>query len=211
VGVALKGGNNNESHNHNDVGSYVFVLNDKSLVLDPGHENYTARTFSAKRYDSNLLNSFGHDVPMVAGELQRTGAAARAKVVKTNFTDASDTLTLDITSAYAVPELVKLERTWVYSRVGAGSLTVADHVVFKSPQAFGTALITLGKWSQLDPMHLVIEDGGQSASVTITASGAVALDPVVIKENAPVTPTRIGINLADKTVEATITVVITPK
>jgi hypothetical protein len=210
VGVALKGGSNGENHNHNDVGSYVFVLNDKCLILDPGHERYTARTFSAHRYDSNLLNSFGHDVPMVAGTLQRTGAAAKAKVVKAEFTDAADTLTLDITSAYAVPELVKLERTWVYSREGAGSLTVTDHATFKSPQAFGTALITLGKWSQVDASHLEIEDGKQEAMVSIQASGAVKVEPTVIKEDAPVTPTRVGLNLAEKTTEARITLVITP-
>ncbi len=210
VGVALKGGSNGENHNHNDVGSYVFVLTDKCLILDPGHERYTARTFSPHRYDSNLLNSFGHDVPMVAGTLQRTGAAAKAKVVKAEFTDAADTLTLDITSAYAVPELIKLERTWVYSRQGAGSLTVTDHVTFKSPQAFGTALITLGKWSQVDASHLQIEDGKQAATVSIQASGPIKVEPTVIKEDAPVTPTRLGLNLAENTTDATITLVIMP-
>ncbi|MGN6368670.1 MAG: hypothetical protein ACTHN5_10445 [Phycisphaerae bacterium] len=210
VGVALKGGNNAENHNHNDVGSYVFVLNDKSPLLDPGHERYTARTFSAHRYDSNLLNSFGHDVPKVAGQLQRTGAAAHAKVVKAEFTDMTDTLTLDITSAYAVPELMKLERTWVYSRRGEGSLTVTDHATFKSPQSFGTALITLGKWSQVDASDLRIEDGEQAVTVSITANGATSVEPTVIKEDAPVTPTRLGVDLVKKSAEATITLVITP-
>ncbi len=92
IGVALKGGNNNEHHNHNDVGSYVVVSGERPVLVDPGGEVYTARTFSAKRYDSKLLNSFGHPVPLVAGQLQRTGAVAKAKVLKSELTDNRDTL-----------------------------------------------------------------------------------------------------------------------
>jgi len=47
LAVALKGGHNSEHHNHNDVGSFVVVLGNKALLLDPGSEVYTARTFRA--------------------------------------------------------------------------------------------------------------------------------------------------------------------
>ena len=212
MGVALKGGHNAEHHNHNDVGSYVVVAGDRCVILDPGGEEYTARTFSARRYESKLLNSFGHDVPRVAGQLQRTGAEARAKVVKTEFTDAADTLVLDITSAYAVPDLEKLERTFVYSRAGTGSLTVTDHAAFKTPQAFGTALITLGKWKRAGDDRLIVEDANQAVSVAIDSKGAkVDIASDEIHENAPVTPTRIGIDLAEPAKEVVITLTITPK
>ncbi|HCA48721.1 MAG TPA: heparinase, partial [Armatimonadetes bacterium] len=59
LGVALKGGNNAEHHNHNDVGSYVAVVQDRAVLMDPGSEVYTARTFSAQRYESDILNSWG--------------------------------------------------------------------------------------------------------------------------------------------------------
>ena len=62
LGVALKGGHNAENHNHNDVGSYVVVAGERPVLLDPGSETYTARTFSKQRYESKLLNSFGHPV-----------------------------------------------------------------------------------------------------------------------------------------------------
>jgi len=78
LAVALKGGHNQEHHNHNDVGSFVVVLGDKPLLLDPGSEVYTARTFSSHRYESKVLNSFGHPVPVIAGKLQQTGGQARA-------------------------------------------------------------------------------------------------------------------------------------
>lgn len=211
MGVALKGGHNAEHHNHNDVGSYVVVLSERPVLLDPGAETYTARTFSARRYDSKLLNSFGHPVPVVAGQLQQPGAQARAKVLETTFTDATETLRMDIASAYAVPDLKTLERTFVYSRQGAGSLSVSDHVEFKNPQSFGTALITLGTWRKLGDRMLLIKDGGQGLQVEIDTGGlAFDLKAEEIREDAPVQPTRIGINLSQPTAAATISLRITP-
>lgn len=212
IGVALKGGHNAELHNHNDLGSYVVVTGGRAVLLDPGTERYTARTFGPRRYDSKLLNSFGHPVPLVAGELQRTGAEARAQILKAHFTDDRDTLSMDITSAYAVPELKRLERTFVYDRRGAGSLTVTDRVEFATPQLFGSAMITLGKMTRGDEGVLRIADAGQELSVTIDAAGAaydIAEEP--IRENSSVTPTRIGINLTEKTAAATITLTIRPR
>ncbi|MCH5374038.1 MAG: heparinase II/III-family protein, partial [Planctomycetes bacterium] len=101
MGVALKGGHNAEHHNHNDVGSFVVAWRGGTPIVDPGSEQYTARTFSSRRYESGVLNSFGHSVPRVAGQLQRNGRAAAAKIVRTEFTDTQDTLVLDLRDAYA--------------------------------------------------------------------------------------------------------------
>ena len=169
LGAALKGGHNAEHHNHNDVGSFVVALAGGTPLLDPGAEVYTARTFSAQRYDSNVLNSFGHPVPRVAGTLQRPGRDAAAKILKSEFTDTTDTLQMDIRSAYPVKELTKLQRTFVFSREGAGSLQVIDEVEFQSPQEFGTALVTFSKWKQLAPNLLQVGEGPQAVEVRIDA------------------------------------------
>jgi hypothetical protein len=151
-------------------------------------------------------------VPVVAGKLQRPGAEAKAKVVKAEFTPDADTLVLDITSAYEVPALEKLERTFVYSRAGKGSLTVTDRARFSSPQSFATALVTLGKWSRAADGSLVIEDGKEAVAVTIDAAGAkYAIAAEEIREDAPVTPTRIGVNLDATVSEAVVTVRIAPR
>ncbi|MBI2301363.1 MAG: heparinase II/III family protein [Armatimonadetes bacterium] len=211
MSVALKAGNNNEHHNHNDVGSFVVVMGDRPVLLDPGAEVYTARTFSAKRYDSNLLNSFGHAVPRVAGKLQRTGAEARGKVLATDFTDDADTYRIDFASCYDVPELTKLERTWVYSRQGAGSLTVTDTVALATAQAFGTALITCGGWRQIAPGKLFVYDLDQAVAVDIDAGGAdFRVEPTEIHEETSLRPIRLGIELAQPVTAATITCTIRP-
>lgn len=210
LGVALKGGHNNEHHNHNDLGSYVVVVDDEPVLLDPGAEVYTARTFSSRRYESNLLNSFGHPVPVVAGQLQPAGEQWRARVVRTEFTDATDTLELDLSQGYDVPELEALTRTFVYSREGAGSLTVTDVVSFTSPQAFETALLTLGGWTRVSDRTLFVYDVQQAVQVEIAATGGqYDLDETQIQEDGA-QPYRIAIRLDEPVTEASVTLRITP-
>ncbi len=213
LAVALKGGHNNEHHNHNDVGSFVVVSGDRPLLLDPGGEVYTARTFSSRRYESNVLNSFGHPVPLVAGKLQRTGRQALGRVVHEDFSEDNDTLVLDISSAYDVPELEKLHRKFVYSRQGSGSLTVTDEVIFSEPCDFGTALITFDKWQQLSGSSLMIRDQDKALRVDIEVTGAdFKIQPETIEEDLSGRrlPTRLGINLTKPVLRAVVCLTIRP-
>ncbi len=174
----IKGGHNAEQHNHNDVGSFVVALGNSTPIVDPGPVVYDSTTFSKRRYEHKLLSSFGHSVPRVADQLQAAGAKARAKIVKTEFTAAADTLVLDIASAYPVKTLEKLTRTFVFSREGAGKLTVADEVEFSRPENFGTALITLEKWKRLGPDRLQIGAGADAVQVEIVVEGGeISIDP----------------------------------
>ncbi|MBU4270879.1 MAG: heparinase II/III family protein [Planctomycetes bacterium] len=213
LGAALKGGHNAEHHNHNDVGSFVVALGRATPLLDPGHEIYTARTFNKHRYESKVLNSFGHPVPRVAGQLQSGGRQAAARVLNTDFTDKADTLVLDLTSAYKVKELNKLERTFVFSREGAGKLTVTDSVEFDSPQSFGTAWITFDNWKQLAPNRLQVGKKPDDVIVEIDARGAeFRVVPEKIEEQLPGgrVPTRLGIELTEPVVRATVSTTVTP-
>jgi len=213
LAVALKGGHNGEHHNHNDVGSYLVALRGGAPLIDPGAEVYTARTFSSKRYESDVLNSFGHPVPRVAGKLQRPGREAAAKVLRTEFTDASDTVVLDLRSAYGVRELEQLERTFVYSRTGAGSLTVTDEVRFSEPRMFETALVTLGRWSRPAPDRLVFGEGKQAVEVTVDAGdAALNVEPASLTADVRTRekPARIGLAFAQPVARARITLTIRP-
>jgi len=213
LGVALKGGHNAEHHNHNDVGTYIVALGDKTPLVDPGAEVYTARTFSSRRYDSGVLNSLGHPVPLVAGKLQRTGRSAAGKLLKTEFTEETDTVVFDIRSAYDVKELKKLVRTFVFSRKGQGSFTVTDEVEFDSPQSFGTALVTFGDWERAAGNRLLVADGDEKVTVQIDTGGAAfELKSAEIKEDvrSPRLPKRLGIDLAEPVTKVTVRVTIAP-
>jgi len=213
LGAALKGGHNAEHHNHNDVGSFVVAADAGAPILDVGAEVYTNRTFSAKRYESRVLNSYGHPVPLVAGRLQSKGRQACARVLKADFTPTADTFALDLKAAYDVPELRRLERTFVYSRQAEGALTVSDHVEFASPQTFGTALMTLGQWERLSPASLTVRDGDSAVRVDIEASADFDVTAEELDEALRIgaKATRIGINLREPASRATIAMRITPQ
>ncbi len=211
--VALKGGNNNEPHNHDAVGSFSVVLGTNMLVCDPGGEVYTKRTFSAHRYDSKVLNSYGHAVPVIAGQLERTGAAARGVILATNFTPASDVFTLELRSAYAVPALQKLERTFTFTRGATPALEVRDAVKFAVPETFETALVTWGRATAAGPNALEIAYHGSRVRVTIDTQGrAFKWRQNLIDEDVDTKdkPWHLGIALEDKISDATITLRIEP-
>ena len=144
LSVAFKGGHNDEYHNHNDVGSYWIADKGEFVSGDPGSEVYTRFTFSSKRYESPINNSYGHPVPVVGGCLQGTGAAFKAKVIEKNFNENGGKVVLDLTACYKVASLKSLIRTFIYDRTKK-SFTVRDEVVFSEPTQFEDALISFGK------------------------------------------------------------------
>jgi hypothetical protein len=61
--LAAKAGNNADSHNHNDVGSFTIYKNGKPLIIDLGVGTYTRETFSDRRYEIWTMQSQFHNVP----------------------------------------------------------------------------------------------------------------------------------------------------
>ena len=215
LGAAMKGGHNNEHHNHNDIGSYVVTIDNQPLLLDPGCEVYTAKTFSAHRYESVANNSFGHAVPVVDGQLQKTGKQACSRVATKDFSEERDTLRLDMTAAYDAPALRKLERMFVYSRAAAGSFQVCDEVQFSTPARFETALVAVGAWEQIDATHLRIACEDRALEISIDTGGA----PFTLyaeelnadyRPGMPTRPIRIGIRLAEPATAARVTLTLRP-
>ena len=49
--LATKGGHNDESHNHNDVGTITVYADGEPLLVDPGMGIYTKNHFNENRYD----------------------------------------------------------------------------------------------------------------------------------------------------------------
>ncbi len=94
--VAFKGGNNGESHNHNDVGSFIVYVDGEPLLLDPGVGEYTAKTFSKQRYEIWTMQSDYHNLPRINGCSQHDGKQYAARVVSYK----PGQLTLDLADAY---------------------------------------------------------------------------------------------------------------
>lgn len=206
--ATLLGGHNGVNHNHNDLGTFTVVLDGQPLVVDPGAEKYSFRTFSAQRYDSPLLNSLGHPVPRVAGRLQEAGGERRAWVREASFGEECDRVVLDLRGAYDVPELRRLERTFIFEREGDGALTIVDTVEFAEPLAFETALITFGE-VELHRDGATIRQEGVALDLALMAGGT-SLELVSERIEQEPHPTRIGLRCREPVKQASITQRFTP-
>jgi hypothetical protein len=211
--ASIKGGHNAEHHNHNDVGSYVVAVGDRAVLVDPGMEVYTARTFGPRRYESNVMNSYGHPVPKVAGRLQLPGRQHAARVVRTEFTPAADTVVLDLTAAYDAPELVRLVRTFTVRRQPRVEVVIVDEVEMNTPAAFETALITFEPWRANRRRELTIGSGETVVSVLVEASSPWQLVPDTLTEDLPQgrVPVRLGLQLEQPVERARIITTIRPR
>lgn len=98
--LAVKGGNNGESHNHNDVGSVTLYKHGRPFLIDVGVETYTARTFSAQRYDIWTMQSAFHNLPSFGGVMQADGQAFAARDFSADDNAAWTEISLDIAGAY---------------------------------------------------------------------------------------------------------------
>lgn len=74
TGLALKGGNNNEPHNHNDIGSFILSYAGEIFLTDLGCGEYTKDYFKDDtRYKIFNNRSISHNVPLINGEEQKAG------------------------------------------------------------------------------------------------------------------------------------------
>lgn len=93
---AIKGGHNAESHNHNDVGSFLLYLDGKPQIVDAGNLVYTALTFSPGRYTLWNTRSAYHNLPLIGGVEQREGAEHAAVMLEAN----DETVVMELAAAY---------------------------------------------------------------------------------------------------------------
>ncbi len=100
--VAAKGGHNDESHNHNDIGAFVVYLDGAPLLVDAGVETYTAKTFSEQRYEIWTMQSDYHNLLPTVDDVQQLPGpryAARDATMENNGPHAS--FSLEIAGAYS--------------------------------------------------------------------------------------------------------------
>ncbi|MBN8859194.1 MAG: heparinase II/III family protein [Sphingobacteriales bacterium] len=98
--VAAKGGNNDESHNHNDIGNYIVYYDGLPVIIDVGRGTYTGKTFSNKRYEIWSNCSDYHNLPTIKGFTQPAGVNFKATGVSYQKNKKFSELTLDIAGAY---------------------------------------------------------------------------------------------------------------
>ncbi len=98
--LAVKAGDNGDSHNHNDVGSFTVYKRGRPFLIDVGVENYAAKTFSPRRYEIWTMQSAFHNLPTSGGVMQEEGETHAARDVAVTLGESEVAMDMDIAGAY---------------------------------------------------------------------------------------------------------------
>ncbi len=143
VTLWAKAGNNDEHHNHNDVGGIVVHRGRTYFLTDLGAPIYSNRTFGPNRYDSIFCNSLGHSVPVINGRGQPAGSGF-AGSLRADGLNAGGvrTIVIEMADAYDDPALRRLTRT-VEIDADAEEVRLADAFAFDAPpEAIADVFVT---------------------------------------------------------------------
>ncbi|MBR2353881.1 MAG: heparinase II/III family protein [Clostridia bacterium] len=124
--LSVKGGFNEENHNHNDVGSFVLYENIDPILIDVGIGTYTKDTFSAATRYKNIPWTRGsyHNIPLINGAEQVNGKQYRAD----RFEATEEEIFVSCAGAYPTEAQINgLTRSFSLSEKG---LTVTDRFEF---------------------------------------------------------------------------------
>ncbi len=185
--LSAKGGHNNESHNHNDIGSCILYSDGQPVLIDLGAGLYSAKTFSPQRYEIPQMQSSYHNLPEINGVMQMNGAQYRSRNVSYSNEDGVSVFSLDIAAAYpAAAGVNSWQRTYTFNRL-TETVTIADEAVFA------------GEKNHCDTMFIVpVEPEICGNTATVTVEGA-----------RPVVMTGEGVNFTAEEVDLTFDVNLT--
>lgn len=128
--LAVKAGDNGDSHNHNDTGSFTIYKNGRPLFIDVGVESYTKKTFSPQRYEIWTMQSAYHNLPTINGHMQKDGEEYGAKNISYQLSNNTCYIEMDIADAYpAEAGLLSCKR---YAALSKGQeIVIRDTFLFR--------------------------------------------------------------------------------
>lgn len=158
-----KGGYNAESHNHNDVGTFVYFVKNKPFLIDAGVGTYTKFTFGSQRYSIWTMQSNYHNLPMINGVPQKDGKEFRSKNVR--FDPEKRQLKLDIAGAYQTVANVK-EWNLNYTLSPSGALSISENFVLNEAKDFNQLnFLSAVKPTENTPGKIILTNGDVSVSM----------------------------------------------
>jgi len=173
---AALGAHNAQSHNHNDVGSFVVYANGAPMLIDVGVGQYTAQTFGARRYDIWTMQSQYHNLPTINGVQQKDGRSFEARDVRFTANARRAVFSLDIAGAYP-PEanVTTWRRTIALERNKHIDITDA----YELSHAAGVTtlnLMTAGEPAAVRPGEIELRNGQEHLTLSYDAA---MLEPTI--------------------------------
>lgn len=174
--LGVKAGHNADSHNHNDVGSFIVYYGAQPLLIDVGVETYTQKTFSPQRYEIWTMQSSWHNLPEFDPDGAKYQQLPGAEFAAAAVTVAEDlrTISMDIAPAYGtVPGLGYYRRTVSLEETG---ITVRDRTDY--PSTVALTLMSVEKPALRDNTLLL----GSIGAVRFAGSSPAEIEAVPIQD-----------------------------
>lgn len=114
--LAVKAGDNDDNHNHNDIGSMTIYKNGLPFLIDVGVENYTKKTFSNERYEIWTMQSSYHNLPECNEQMQRAGVDYKASDIKTRFAPEKASISMELSDAYPISNTCSYRRNISFNK-----------------------------------------------------------------------------------------------
>ena len=186
--LAVKAGDNDDSHNHNDTGSFTVYKNGKPLLIDVGVESYTKKTFSSKRYEIWTMQSAYHNLPTINGQMQKDGADYCAKDITYMLGEQNCNIRMELAGAY--PSDANLSSFIRCATLQKGKeILIKDTFSFKD-QTKKTAVLSLMTYEKPhieEQEELLVCEIGKLGQLLIKGGQLVDVETI------PITDPRLGI------------------
>ena len=177
--LATKGGFNNESHNHNDAGTFSLYINNTPILIDAGVGTYTRQTFSSERYSIWTMQSNYHNLPIINGVPQRFGQEYKATNVVCK--EKQRYFSADISTAY--PEEAAVN-SWIRSyKLENKRLVITDKFSLKETKAANQVNFLV--WGDIDiskPGKVIIKVGKEHATLEYPSNFKATLETIELPD-----------------------------
>ena len=109
---SAKGGNNGESHNHIDVGTFILAKNNIPIITDIGAGPYEDGYHFEKRYTYFHPSAYSHSIPLFDGVGEDS---IGREYVLIDYNDENNEIGMDIASAYGADSLKRAYRSFKFT------------------------------------------------------------------------------------------------
>jgi len=161
------GGHNAQSHNHNDVGSFIIFADGKPVVIDIGRPTYRRQTFSSRRYEIRAFQSGFHNLPTINGVDQKAGRQFSAKNVSYHKNNSGAYIEMDITDAYPGEADTESWNRTVRLNRGKDVVVVDSYELKKASKNVTENFIIAGRVEETETGRLVLNDREEELQVSL--------------------------------------------
>ncbi|MBO0706808.1 MAG: heparinase II/III family protein [Candidatus Dormibacteraeota bacterium] len=189
--LGAKCGTNGESHNHNDVGSFMVYRDGEPVIIDVGRETYRRETFNEHRYELWFTQSAYHNVPLIDGKGQEPGVSFHGEVLDYEAGQSRTRFLLELGPAYPSSAGVRSwRREFLYERGERPSVAVTEE--FELERAMPVETILMAGPEPRVAGGVVLLGSGRAVELQVTAG-----DLDVEVERLPITDARLAASWGD--------------